>query len=97
MKNLVAAGFIVFATVIEMYASPETIVKPAGDLYFSDNTYTITFTLDFKNFLLNTEYIRNNTAILKTKCKNNVRMTQCGFIMSELDGLTNFIEKKQNP
>lgn len=69
----------------------EYLLKPMGDLYFSDTQYTLKFDLNLDSYYSNAKLLHLNTLKLEEKCtqKNNSILYDCTYFHENLRNVSN--------
>lgn len=90
---------LLFSTLVTLSeADMEYILKPIGNLYFSDTQYTLKFDLNLDAYYSNAQLLNHNTIKLKEKCEliNNSLLHDCIFFQDHLKNVADMAIKEMN-
>lgn len=75
-------------------ASRENIIKPIGEIYFTDNEHLLNFDINLKGYFANALTLNNNTQILEEKCQRNPNITDCEFFEKKFKSIADLAERE---
>lgn len=79
-------------------ADLEYVLKPTGDLYFSDTQYALKFDLSLNSYYSNAKLLHFNTLRLEEKCKmkNNSLLTDCEYFHDNFKNVSDMAIREMN-